>query len=245
MEACVSSDHNAIAFTIGETADRPSLRSSTYFFNNKTANWQRFHEALSDEMGDVVSENTIRQSDSDGLETIISEITDAIRSACRLSMKIRGNCKPYNPWWTAELEAMKKEVIRLHHRLTTLKRRGSDLSDAVRQHSDGKAAYAKAIKKAATDHFRSFCQAQGKENVWDLTARLIKDAPRQRAPATLRSSATQQFTSSSKETAEALLRQFYPDDGDMETCPTDKNSYDKKCTTNRKHPTSHSSLLRK
>ena len=182
MEACISSDHNAVRFDIGEKPDEPTARNSTYFFNNKTADWNRFHEVLAEEMADLCRCETVNHLSAEELEIFIADLTKAIRSACRKSMKLRGNTKQYNPWWTDELEAQKKEVIRLHHRIQTRKNRQSDITDTVRQHQEAKTAYAKAIKKAATAHFRAFCQAQGKENVWELTARLFKDAPRRRPP---------------------------------------------------------------
>ena len=45
-EACVSSDHNAISFKIQGSADRSTPRSSTYLYNNKTANWEKFREVV-------------------------------------------------------------------------------------------------------------------------------------------------------------------------------------------------------
>ena len=45
LEACTSSDHHAIEYSIRTPhIERQQTRESTYLFNNKTANWDKFHE---------------------------------------------------------------------------------------------------------------------------------------------------------------------------------------------------------
>ena len=51
LDAVQTSDHNAIDFTIcTEAVVRPTKRTSTFVFNNKTAKWDRFHASLEAEM---------------------------------------------------------------------------------------------------------------------------------------------------------------------------------------------------
>jgi ribonuclease HI len=208
---CPTSDHNAITFSLGLTPEPSGLRSSTYYFNNKTAKWDLFSKELQKNMTSSgllnVDLNSTTKSD---LDSIVLKLTDTIRKACQSSMKIRGNQKPYNPWWTEELERMKKSVIKQHHHLHNLKVRGLPTSEAAEVLQSLKQKYSKSIRKESSANFRSFCQKQGKEDVWTLTNRLIKDAPSQRPPSTLKT--PNSFTESSEQTARALLQHFYPDD---------------------------------
>ena len=139
-------------------------------------------------------------------------MTNVIRDACTASMKIRGGGRQFNPWWTQELEAMKKECIRLHQRLSVASRRGLPTDVAASEHRAAKVKYGKEVRKTSNVNFRSFCNKQGKEDVWTLTNRLIKDAPTKKPPSTLKCGTT--FTTSAAETADALIRHFYPDDTD-------------------------------
>ena len=212
QDACQASDHNAIDFTISASvAGRPGLRTSTYYFNNKTANWAKFQSSLRHEMeSSGLLDLSLENLSPDDLDDTVCRMTHVIRTACTATMKIRGSGRQVNPWWTPELQDLKQKCIRLHHRLNQ-QSRGSGVQDsAAAEHRRAKLDYAKAVKKTSGRHFRDFCSRQGKENVWTLTNRLIKDAPKQQPPSTLQTSTG--FTSSSEETASALLRHFYPDD---------------------------------
>ncbi|XP_072948357.1 uncharacterized protein [Epargyreus clarus] len=67
------------------------------------------------------------------------------------------------------------------------------------------------LSKASTEHFRTFCSRQGKEDVWSLTNRLLKCSPQPTPPTTL-NIGNNHFTKSSEESANALLDKFYPTD---------------------------------
>ena len=211
-EACVSSDHHAVEFTIQDSGRRQThVRESTFLFNNKTANWSKFRESLRSEMEKrQLSDSLLTPSTPSTIDSLVDAITDSCREACFTSMKLRGNQREFNPFWTPELESQKKTVIRLHHCVQQQKRRGLPTQDAAAQHQAAKKEYAKSIRKASAANFRNFCQKQGKEDVWSLTNRLLKDSPTSQPPSTLRVAAG--FTESAYETATALLQHFYPDD---------------------------------
>ena len=212
VEACQASDHNAIEFTIGTgVLNRPSNRSSTYYFNSKTADWTKFNESLSSTMeASGLLTTDFNSLDSAQVDDIVVRTTETIRSACFASMKVRGSGRDINPWWTPELEDLKQDCVRLHHRLNSLSSRDAVTDDDVSNFRDARVLYAKAIRRESASNFRSFCTKQGKEDVWSLTNRLIKDAPKQQPPSTLKTAFG--FTSTSEETAGALLSHFYPDD---------------------------------
>ena len=211
-DVCQASDHNAITFKVQNArTQRQRDRTSTYLFNNKTADWGKFDKSLTSAFASssLLSQDVTTLSAAD-VDLFVVKLTDVIRQACFSSMKIGGEGRPVNPWWTPELEALKKTSIRLHHRLSQLSRSGASTDVAAAEHQAAKTKYAKAIKKTSGKNFREFCQRQGKEDVWSLTNRLIKDAPRRQPPATLRTASG--VTSTSEETASSLLHHFYPDD---------------------------------
>ena len=73
-------------------------------------------------------------------------------------MKLRGSFKKYNPFWSDELEELKRNAIRLHHEVSKLKKRNAPLDAALKRQHDAKIEYANAIGKASTSDFRNFCK---------------------------------------------------------------------------------------
>ena len=68
--------------------------------------------------------NTLNEAQ---LDEIVERTTEIIRKSCFASMKLRGNYqRKYNPWWTSELESMKKEVLRIHRQLHTRRKNKSE-----------------------------------------------------------------------------------------------------------------------
>lgn len=210
-DVCQASDHTGITFTINIDVCSGRHSQSTYFFKNKTAKWGIFKECLESEMQKSgISHLDFDSLDADRLDSTIESMTFAIRNACLKSMKVRGKQKVFNPWWTPELEEMKKNLIQLHHRTSTLKQRGLPTEQTAAAHRSAQQIYKKKIQKESGLHFRSFCNKQGKEDIWSLTNRLIKDSPHSTPPATLRTSTS--FTESAEESAKSLLDFLVPDD---------------------------------
>ena len=211
-DVCTLSDHHAIEFGV-DAGSRPgkSVRSSTYLFNNKIADWNAFESSVRKNMRDSgLTDINIDTLDEDSLDDFVVSMTDAIRDSCFATMRLRGFPKPFNPWWNDALERHKKNCLTIHHRLNQKKARNHDISNEIRDFHAAKKAYASAIRKASTANFREFCKNQGKEDVWSKTSRLIKDAPSKRPPSTLKLG--NNFTTSAQQTADELARHFYPDD---------------------------------
>ena len=211
-DVCVLSDHHAIEFCVDIGAGRErSVRSSTYLFNNKVADWSAFEKSINNKMRESgLSDANINIMDEDDLDEFVVSMTDAIRDSCFATMRLRGFAKPFNPLWNDALERHKKNCLKIHHRLNYKKARNLDVSDEIRDYHAAKKAYSSAIRKASTANFREFCNNQGKEDVWSKTSRLIKDAPVHRPPSTLKLGTN--FTTSAQQTADELVRHFYPDD---------------------------------
>ena len=206
------SDHHAITFSISNVrVQRSNERNSTYLFNNKTADWTSFASALQGEMDkSMLLHRDLTALTPNELDQFVLDLTTVIQAACRSSMKLRGTRSPAAPFWTPELDKLKKEVISLHHKLSQISKRGHDPTQASVQLRKAKKTYSDAMSRTSTKHFRTFCCKQGKEDVWSLTNRLIKDCPRQQPVATLLTAAG--YTDSPESTATALVHHFYPDD---------------------------------
>ncbi|CAG5017152.1 unnamed protein product [Parnassius apollo] len=208
------SQHNAIDYCIDfDTSNTThTYQNSTFLYKANKACWPIFKDKLHTHMTLTnILEHDISTLNVDDLEHIINELTNVIHSACRASMHVKSRgTKPKAPWWTEELETLKREVVDLHHQLHAAKRQGMPLEHILETRKQKKELYANKMREESTRHFREFCELQTKENVWSLTNRLLKNATPRRPPVTLNRGST--YTTDSQETAKALLNHFYPDD---------------------------------
>ena len=214
-DACPSSDHNAISFTIScPELYVPTHRDTTYLFNNKTADWIEFRRTLKElYQGSELPSWTEERIPKHKIDDVVCKLDNIITSACHSSMKLRGTNKKHNPFWTDKLEKQKIEVIKLHHKLQREVKTNSSvdtIAALAEELSVAKKLYAKDIGKASKENFREFCNKQGKEDVWSLTNRIIKDAPRKTPPTMLKLATG--FTEDTQQAADALINHFYPDD---------------------------------
>ncbi|CAG5000382.1 unnamed protein product [Parnassius apollo] len=145
------------------------------------------------------------------LEDYIISVTSAIQRTCDELLPRSTGRKYRCPWWTDELESLKKQVIRNNHNIQKLRRQNKPLKDALLEKELLKTAYSKTFRETSTRNFRDFCERQRKEDVWSVTNRIIKSNPPPLPPATLKK-CDGTYTNSSLETAQALLNKFFPDD---------------------------------
>nr|XP_032525834.1 uncharacterized protein LOC116776689 [Danaus plexippus plexippus] len=187
LDACPSSQHNAIDYTYthshsqNKSQTSQHLNTTTFLYKNNKANWRLFKESILTQFtSSDTSELDIQALDTGQLESLIDTITECIHTACRDSMPVRSagaKCKP--PWWTEALEAHKQEVIHTHHKLHAAKKSHQPVDALARQLHTLRERYAAALKAESTAHFKEFCELQTKENVWSLTNRLLREsAPR-------------------------------------------------------------------
>ncbi|CAK1583170.1 unnamed protein product [Parnassius mnemosyne] len=85
------------------------------------------------------------------------------------------------------------------------------MNEAIANKTQLRQEYAEAIRKASNDNFREFCNKQGKEDVWSVTNRLLKNSIPTQPPSTLKI-APNKYTTSCEETARIFLQKFYPQD---------------------------------
>lgn len=212
---CPCSDHNAITYWIDEQPQiLPSRSQSAYRYQTKNADWAKFHSSL----GNNSDFKNLLDTDwskvtPPHLDSIVTSLTSCIQKACDESMKRRkGRKSSKSQWWTTELDDLKKEVTRLHHQLSRLKKKGHNIDAVLIEYLTAKEKYASLIRSTSTQHFREFCTSQGKDDVWAITNKLLQNYPPRPAfaPTTLRT--TVGFTQNSIDTAQAMLDYFFPDD---------------------------------
>lgn len=212
---CPSSDHHAVRFDVG-LSGRISLtrnrKQSTFRYDTTSVKWSRIRDDFTNRLADSLPLMTDPCNlDREGLDEHIGAIAAAVAGVCdELLPRSRSRARRC-PWWTDELEQTKKRVIRNHHLIQRLKRRRMPLDEALREKTRLKDEYSKLFNSTSTTHFREFCNKQGKEDVWSVTNRIIKTSPPAQPPATLRCS-DGTYTSTTSETAQALLDKFFPDD---------------------------------
>lgn len=209
MNACPSSEHNAIDFILNLSGKeiRKKKKQSTYMYNTKDTDWTVFNETLEASVRhNKIEETLIESLDKTELDNFIQDVTKTIQDTCNKTLKIKHPFNNYLPWWNEELESLKRQLIKIHHTIHDLKKSNKSLDNIIQERGELKERYALLIRKTSTEHFRDFCNKQGKENVWSLTNRLLKNAP-QPTP-----SVTVDDALSSSSTALLLLNKFFPDD---------------------------------
>ncbi|CAG4968494.1 unnamed protein product [Parnassius apollo] len=145
----------------------------------------------------------------------VQDIDNYVKDITKV-FKHKGIPKTYIPWWNSELETLNLGVIKLHHIIQAMKRSRKPLYRVLLERKQLKQEYLDDIRKASTEHFKEFRNKQGKEDVWSLTNRLLKNSPQPVLPSTIRVTPAN-FTTTSKETAYVLLNKFYPNDTEDDT----------------------------
>lgn len=216
-DVTTASEHNALEFNLSFSKKQlhKNKSQSTYKYNTKnvnSVNWNYFKTKLESNMQNknLHITNTSEMSNDD-IDKYINDITGTIQLTCNETLPLKRAPQNKNPWWTDELENLKKGVIQLHHRIRDLKKKNLPLDDTITERDAMKKLYVEALNKESTNSFRTFCTRQGKEDVWSLTNRLLKSGPQRQPPATLNLDGNR-HTKTSSETAAALLQRFYPDD---------------------------------
>ncbi|XP_052758288.1 uncharacterized protein LOC128202344 [Galleria mellonella] len=213
-EICPSSDHHAVEFvyTIRGRELRCNQTTTTYRFNTNNIEWNNLKAPFMDHLiqTEITTQN-VEAMNEEQLESFVVTFISAIQAACeKLLPRFRARA-PRCPWWNNELQSKKLEVVKNHHLLQRLKRRGKPMEQALAEKNRLKEEYSKMFNEASTRHFRQFCAQQGKEDVWAVTNRIIKSVPAPQPPSTLRLP-DGTYTQNSVETAKVLLDRFFPDD---------------------------------
>lgn len=173
------SDHNAIV--LGLDLAKPTIgrpKSGTRKYSTKKANWDLLRETFIQTLldGQVTVDTILTITDKHEMEEMVQKYVEAATKACDESIPrlkpYRGNCGL--PWWTEELETMRKGVNTKRRRVrwAAPNRRPG----VVRLYLEAKEEYEAAVVKAQTTSWKTFCTRQDRESLWDGIYRVIRRA---------------------------------------------------------------------
>ncbi|CAK1544678.1 unnamed protein product [Leptosia nina] len=210
----ISSDHFPITFKVSfnNIALTKNKKLSTFRYNTTFIRWKDIQDKFADEVGrELPSVEAINSANSHDLDNIINKLTSTLQKTCDKLLPRSRHAPPKAPFWNENLQLLKEKVLHAHHRLCRFVRRKLPLNEVIAERDRARREYSIAFCAASTEHFREFCTRQTKEDVWSVTNRIIKTKPLSQPPSTLRLS-DGSYTSSTYDTADALINNFFPDD---------------------------------
>ncbi|GBP24119.1 Retrovirus-related Pol polyprotein from type-1 retrotransposable element R1 [Eumeta japonica] len=207
-----SSDHNADTFAVRmgrRSGPRPP--TGTRIYNTAKARWSEFGAAMDAVL--IERAPTVEMVESvdscDRLNGIVETYTECIRQACKAAIPSRNSkCRLKLPWWSPELEGLKKDV-------RTKKRRIRNAAPSRREYVVGeyvqaKEVYERAAAEAQTASWKRFCSAQDGESLCDGIYRVIMKTGKNREDVLLQTDSGRVL--SPNESATLLAETFFPDD---------------------------------
>ena len=169
------SDHAAISFNLKvEKTVGLDIKSNTRKYNTKKANWGQFHEKLTRILqAKNMTKNVVENiNNTEQLEIEVNKYTDTITKICKETIpKISRKKRAGLPWWTEELTAMKKELMRKKRRIkcaSSVRREW-----VVNQYLKAREEYLAEAQRAQTTSWKEFCGKQERESMWDGIYRVI------------------------------------------------------------------------
>lgn len=213
LNVCPSSDHHGITFDvdINHKTIKQKKKLSTFRYNTSRVKWEELNGKFTTEINNNLPTCNIDNLNKSQLENYIIKMISAIQTACDKLLPKTQSRKPRVPWWSEDLEKMKKELIKKHHLIHKLKRKNQPLTDILKEREELKNRYSDAISQASIEHFKDFCSKQKKEDVWSLTNKLLKTKPLSQ-PEMLIKRNDGNYTKTSTEVAETFLSEHFPDD---------------------------------
>ncbi|GBP96810.1 Retrovirus-related Pol polyprotein from type-1 retrotransposable element R1 [Eumeta japonica] len=77
------------------------------------------------------------------------------------------------PWWTAELSALKKDVLRKKRRIRNAA--PTRKKAVIEDYLTAKTIYTQKAEIAQTESWKEYCTTQDKESMWDKVYRVIRN----------------------------------------------------------------------
>ncbi|XP_062529492.1 uncharacterized protein LOC119629800 [Bombyx mori] len=210
-EGLTSSDHNGILFNIYlEKSKGIRIERTTRLFNTKKANWPEFCEKLRQSL----QNNQITGTEIESIHTIdqieytVNKITEVITEICNLTIAKKIKKEYFTlPWWSKELEEMKRNVATKKRRIRCAAhvRR----TRVVEEYLQTKEEYEIRAAKAQTESWKEFCKKQDKEGIWEGIYRVIGRVTKRVEDSLLQKDGK---TLTAQESVELLAETFYPED---------------------------------
>lgn len=205
------SDHNAILFEIKlGKALGTHIKGTTRIYNTRKANWDQFREKLAKKWIDnnITKEEIGKINCMNEVDGTIDKYMELLTDTCLDTIpKIQNRSFTGLPWWSEELEALKRDM-------TTKKRRIRCASSVrrkyvVKDYLTAKDTYLLAAAKAQVASWKAFCEKQDRESMWDGVYRVLRRTAirKEDVPLVLNGKEL-----GAEESAKLLAETFYPDD---------------------------------
>lgn len=216
-KSITSSDHNAITFDLklARPSEMTNSTISTRKYNTRKADWSRFVEVLQNLLVEkhLTSVNIEKIVTTQQLESSVQTYLECVDTACLKSIPKRKNPKnkDYLPWWTDELERLKRRVVTLRRRVSCAAPRRR--SHVVAEYLEQKIKYEEAASNAQTASWKEHCTKQDRESLWDSIYRVIRSKTRRPEDLLLMDDGV---ILSPEKSVELLANTFFPEDNSCE-----------------------------
>lgn len=216
-----SSEHVALIYSISSaTRSRlppPSSQSTYRYSTHPKSDWAKFKDQLSAVfLEEGLTEVDFSSLSARELDSEVLRVTAAVNRAANAVFKKRGRAFPRAraPFWTPRLSEERLALVRLRrevHGAGAGALPPDQLAALVTELGIAEEHYRESIRRESAAHFRKFCESQDIESVWTVTNPVLRaDGLARKPPSTI---ATQTgHTASGEETADHLLKHFFPDD---------------------------------
>jgi hypothetical protein len=144
------------------TVARPPLKLAQGKRLHKDAGWDRIRRKILDRIGDgsVLS----RTFDPDLLHVAASSFTNQVNAVLEEEVS-NARAYPYTKrWWTKKLSTLRDEITAKRNRITTMRRRGDDTIEAIREADVARRLYHDEMDRKKKQYWKNFLDDPN--NIW-------------------------------------------------------------------------------
>ncbi|KAJ2947205.1 hypothetical protein O0L34_g16913 [Tuta absoluta] len=206
-----SSDHNAIIIKIKLDKHLPGVNlKTTRKFDTKKANWIEFKTELIKTLNEnnITVEKIQEISSKTDLEAVVNIYINSVNIASERKIPLKKqNTKTKLPWWSEELENLKRDMTTKKRRISCAAPRRKAF--VIGKYVEAKEKYETEALKAQTTSWKIFCSQQDRESVWDGIYRVIGRTSKSHGDQPLMQNGS---VLSPEESVKLLATTFFPDD---------------------------------
>ncbi|KAF8773449.1 Retrovirus-related Pol polyprotein type-1 like protein [Argiope bruennichi] len=207
------SDHKSIEFEVILDSHPPSKEGDNCTFHLKKANWKLFYNKskyLLSSIGNLIDSC----QDPDTLHDLTDELISIIQKYCKMSIPIKKKKLHSVPWWTTEIDCMRKHVNAARRRFQKCK--NVTLKEIYKnKYNELRNKYNLKLLDAKLSSWKSFLDEINETNVWKKIYTFgIKQKFQKRVELSGIALPCGTVTKSFEETINAVLSHSFPEDNE-------------------------------